>query len=256
MPVLAVTFAAQTAGLLTAAVLLVATGEPLSAAGWAWGLAAGAVGCGALLVFYRALASGVMSLVAPVSAAGAVIPIAVALAGDADATALALVGMALALLGAAGCGVAPGRIALTREALLLAVLAAVGIGTLLTLLGESARADGSSGLGAVLAARVAGVVVITAILAAQAARPLRVALRTPRALAVAPLVGVLDTAANATFAVASEDAGRAAVVALLGSLYPLATLVLARLVLNERLSALQGVAALCAIGGAAVAGAA
>ena len=91
---------------------------------------------------------------------------------------------------------------------------------------------------------------------ALAGRPVREALARPSALVVVPLVGLLDTAANATFAVASEDDARAAVVAVLGSLYPLMTLVLARLVLHERLSALQGLAAVGAIGGAALASAA
>lgn len=256
LPVLAVTLVAQLAGLASAALVFALAGARLSAAGWVWGLGAGAVGCLALVVFYVALARGVMSLVAPVSAVGGIIPIVVALAGTADATVLALAGMALALLGAAGCAIAPGRIALTREALALAVLAAVGIGTLLALLGESARADGSSGLGAVLAARVAGTTVVVLAVAALGGRPLRMALARPRALAVVPLVGVLDTAANAAFALASEDAGRAAVVAVLGSLYPLMTLLLARMVLRERLSALQALAAVGAIGGAALASAA
>ncbi len=253
---LAVTFGAQSAGLTAAAVVVVVSGSPLSGAGWAWGLAAGAIGCLSLLVFYRALARGVMSLVAPVSAAGALIPIGVGLAGGEDVSALALAGMALALLGAVGCGLAPGRIVLSREALGLAVLAAVGIGVLLTLLAKSAQADGSSGLGAVLAARVAGASVTGAGLLALRGAPLRRALETPRAFAVPLMVGVLDTAANAAFAVASEDEARTAVVALLGSLYPLATLLLARLVLSERLSVLQAVAAAGAIGGAAIAGAA
>lgn len=256
LPVLAVTLVAQLAGLLTAIVLFLATDASLSDAGWAWGLGAGGVGCLALLVFYRALARGVMSLVAPVSAVGGVIPVAVALAGDADATVLAGLGMAIALLGAAGCAIAPGKIVLTREALGLALLAALGIGILLTLLGEASRADGSSGLGAVLAARVAGVTVITLVVAAQAGRPVRQALATPSALVIVPLVGILDTAANATFAVASEDAGKAAVVAVLGSLYPLMTLVLARLLHGERLALLQTLAAVGAIGGAALASAA
>jgi drug/metabolite transporter (DMT)-like permease len=252
LPVLVVTVTAQLAGLATAALVLVISGEPLSAAGWAWGLAAGAVGCLALIVFYRALASGVMSLVAPVSAVGGVIPIAVALAGDADATALGLAGMAIALLGAAGCALAPGHVVLSREAIVLAVSAAVGIGLLLTLLGEAARADGSSGLGAVFAARVAGASVTTiAFLARRRGMPVQ-----RSALLIVPLVGVLDTAANAAFAVASEDVAKAALVALLGSLYPLATLVLARLILHERLAALQGLAAVAAIGGAALASAA
>ncbi len=256
LPVLAVTLVMQVAGLVTAALVFVLTGASLSGAGWAWGLAAGAVGCAALAVFYTALARGVMSLVAPVSAAGAIIPVTVALAGDTEATTLALVGMAIAIAGAAGCALAPGRIVLTREALVLALLAAVGIGVLLALLGEASRADGSSGLGAVLAARVAGFGVIGVAVLALRGRPVREALTRPAALLVVPLVGVLDTAANAAFAVAAEDVARAALVAVLGSLYPLATLVLARLVHDERLAALQAAAAVSAIGGAALASAA
>ncbi len=256
LPVIAVTLAAQAAGLITAVVLFFATDASLSAEGWAWGLGAGTVGCLALVVFYRALARGVMSLVAPVSAVGGVIPIAVALAGDADATLLAFAGMVLALAGAAGCALAPGKIVLTREALWLALLAALGIGILLTLLGESARAPGSTGLGAVLAARVAGFTVVALVVAAQLGRPVREALTRPSALLIVPLVGILDTAANATFAVASEDAERAAVVAVLGSLYPLMTLVLARVLNGERLALLQALAAAGAVGGAALASAA
>lgn len=256
LSVLAVTLVAQFSGLLTAVVLFLATDSALSAGGWAWGLGAGTVGCAALVVFYRALSRGVMSLVAPVSAVGGVIPVAVALAGDANASVLAVLGMAIALAGAAGCALAPGRIVLTREALVLALLAALGIGILLALLGAASRAPGSSGLGAVLAARVAGFSVVTAVVAAKAGGPIREALAKPAALAVVPLVGILDTAANATFAVASEDAGRAAVVAVLGSLYPLMTLLLARLLHGERLALLQALAAVSAVGGAALASAA
>ena len=157
LPVLAVAFGAQLAGLVSVAVLVALTGSGLSSAGWAWGAAAGLVGAGALTVFYRALSTGVMSLVAPVSATGAVVPVAVALAhGDGGST-MALAGMALALLGAAGCGLVPGKVVLTRQALGLALVAALGIGTFLALIQQSAQTDGSSGLGAVLAARVVGI---------------------------------------------------------------------------------------------------
>ena len=253
---LAVTLAMQLAGLVTARRAAGRRARRCPRAGWAWGLAAGAVGCGALVIFYTALARGVMSLVAPVSAAGAIIPVTVALAGDADATTLALVGMAVAILGAAGCALAPGRIVLTREALVLAVLAAVGIGMLLALLGEASRAEGSSGLGAVLAARVAGFTVIAVAILALRRPPGAGGAGAAAALAIVPLVGVLDTAANATFAVASEDveqrgAGRGARLAVpaghagAGPAGP-----------RRAAVALQALAAVGAIGGAALASAA
>lgn len=256
LPVLAVALGSQSVGLVSVALLVLATDSPLSGAGWAWGAAAGMVGAAALAVFYRALSEGVMSLVAPVSATGAVVPVAVAIAGGGGGGALTLAGMALALAGAAGCGLVPGRVVLTRRALGLALLAALGIGTFLALIQQSAQADGSSGLGGVLAARASGTVLTAVACLALAGRPLRGLGREHAALGVVAVVGLMDTGANALFAVASEDVRHAAVVAVLGSLYPLITLLLARLALGERLVRLQALAAAAALAGAAMASAA
>jgi drug/metabolite transporter (DMT)-like permease len=64
-------------------------------------------------------------------------------------------------------------------------------------------------------------------------------------------VGVGDTGANALFAVASET-GSDAVVAVLGSLYPVTTVLLARAFLGERLTARQAAGVALALGGAAL----
>ncbi len=254
LPVLAVALGSQLTGLVSVVALVAVTGADVSPAGRGWGVAAGVVGAGALAVFYLALAGGVMSLVAPVSATGAVVPVVVAVAGGDAAGPLALGGMALAVAGAAGCGLVPGRIVLTRRALGLAILAALGIGTFLALLQQAAQA--SSGLGAVLTARAAGATVLGSACLVLAGRPLRGLRRAGGALRLAMLVGLLDTGANALFSVASEDADGAALVAVLGSLYPLMTLVLARLALGERLVPVQALAAGAALTGAAIATAA
>jgi drug/metabolite transporter (DMT)-like permease len=52
--------------------------------------------------------------------------------------------------------------------------------------------------------------------------------------------GILDASANALFQVAAQS-GNLAVIAVMGSLYPVTTVLLARFVLNERLGRLQGI---------------
>ena len=72
-----------------------------------------------------------------------------------------------------------------------------------------------------------------------------------RDLPILLLVGVLDTAGNALFAVATTKS-LLAVVAVLGQLYPVVTVLLARLVLGERISLGQGVGVLSAFAGVAL----
>lgn len=252
--VLVIAAGSQLTGLALLLVVVVATRSDVAAGGLALGALAGLVGAGSLMVFYRALALGMMSLVAPVAAAGAVIPVLVAVAGGDDVSALAVAGMALAILGAVGCGLVPGTITLTRGALGLAATAAVGFGCFLALVQLGTQVAGSSGPGTILAARAAGAVTAVAAIVVSGRGGLVVGLeRGVVGLVVA--VGLLDVTANLLFAVASEDASAGAVVAVLGSLYPLATVLLARVVDGERLVRLQALSVVAALGGAALAGA-
>src|SRR4051812_28415607 len=73
---------AQASAVLVAVVLVVVDpSDRPDAAGVAWGIAGGFVGAGALAAFYRGLSIGTMSIVAPVTAVGAVVPVAVGVAG-------------------------------------------------------------------------------------------------------------------------------------------------------------------------------
>ena len=248
MAVLAVTFISQLAGLLTVGLLLLATGDPLSVAGALWGLGAGVVGAATLGVFYAALAGGAMSLVAPLSACGAVVPVGIALARGGAVGAPTLAGILVAL---AGIALIARRdddaLALTPRVLGLAAAAALGIGTGLTLLQLGAGAEGSSGVGVVVAARASAVSLTGLALLATGAR-----LSAPRGgIALIAAVGVADTGANALFAVASEG-GADALVAMLGSLYPVTTVLLARTLLAERMTVRQGVGVGLALAGAAL----
>jgi uncharacterized membrane protein len=66
---------------------------------------------------------------------------------------------------------------------------------------------------------------------------------------LASAAGILDAVANGLFQLASQR-GLLSVVAVLGSLYPAATVVLARVVINERMNAIQGVGVVLALGAA------
>jgi drug/metabolite transporter (DMT)-like permease len=191
-----------------------------------------------------------MSLVAPLTACGGAVPVVAALvAGDVPEP-LTSAGLVVAFAGAVivsrpadAAAAVPG---MERAALVHSLVAASALGLGLTFLQQAAKAPGDATLGLSLAAALttAGVLVVTS-----AARG---ALGAPPAFLLPAIVGcgVLDVTANVLFAQASAD-GEAASVAVLGSLYPLATVLLARVWLGERISATQGAGVLAAMAGVA-----
>jgi drug/metabolite transporter (DMT)-like permease len=242
-PLLGVLVAGQTTGTALVAATALLAGEPWpSAAAVAWGVAAGAIGAIGLAALYRGLAIGRMALVAPVSAVlSAAIPVAWGALAEGLPPASKLTGFALALAGiwlvARADGPGDGR-----EGLGLALVAGCGFGGFLVLMHEAAQggtfwplaaARGTSAalaLGVALARR-------QAIVPARAVAPLAV------------LSGVLDAGGNACFVLAAK-AGRLDVAAVLSSMYPAATVLLAAVLLRERVSRPQGaglVAVLAAI---------
>jgi len=237
LPVLAVLAWVQAAGLALGVVVLVIFRPDMTAEGLAWGAAAGVIGAVAIGTFYAALAAGAMSLVAPLAACGAVIPAVVAIVGGENPSLLVVTGLVLALAGAVLVAREPidgPAVPLSRLALTLAVGSAVGIGLLSTLLQHASQVDGSSALAAVIAARAAAAPLTFAVVLAR-----RSSVRVGRG-DVAPLVaaGVLDTSANGLFAIATTK-GSDAVAAVLGSLYPVATVILAAALLHERVHRAQ-----------------
>ncbi len=204
---------------------------------------AGAIGLAAL---YRGLAVGAMGIVAPISAASPIVPLSVdAAQGVVPATAQWL-GVALVLGGIVTLSREPKnggqRIAAGAG---LAVVAAVGFG--LFFVGLDAGADESAPW-AVVAARSASVTFAVA----AAVFITRTSLRPPRALLPALVaIGVFDTGANVLVAYALTK-GAAGIVAVLSALYPVVTVVLARVVLEEQLSSSRRVGGVVALGGAAL----
>ncbi|HJW75922.1 MAG TPA: DMT family transporter [Thermoleophilia bacterium] len=186
-----------------------------------------------LLAFYRALAIGPMSVVAPIIATDAVVPVAVGLLTGERPGAPAYLGMVLAVGGVALVSWSKGRDSdhATRFAILLAAVTAVLFGILLVGLSYGGR---DSPYWAVFDARLASACVIVAYLAASR-RGFDLTVRTVPVLAC---VGLLLTGANLLFTVATTI-GYLSVVSILGSLGPGVTTAFAQTMLGERLAVRQ-----------------
>ena len=218
-----------------------------------WGALAGVTGGGGVALLYRALAIGVMAVVAPTTAVCAVvIPVFVSVALGERPAATTFGGIALAIVaivlvshssdGASGTrGEADER---RTKAFFLAVLSGVVIGFFFVAL---SRTSSQAGLWPLVAARTVsvGLFAVMAVLASKS-------LRIPAAiLGIVVAAGALDMLANFLYLVASR-AGPLSMVVTLASLYPASTVLLARLVLHERLSARQWVGVACALVAVAV----
>ncbi len=236
-PVLAVTAVVQFAGLLILLPALVLLPGRPSVAAFGIGALAGIAGAVGLLLYLRALAVGPMGVVAPLSAVvGAGLPLLVGVLTGERLGPLTLLAIAVALvaivLATAGTGGAGGH----RVGPLLGLAAGVGFG--LFFIGLDATPP-DSGLWPLLAGRVVTVTLLTALvlLRGSTARPNRLMI----------ISGVADSVANVGFLLATRlgDLGVSAVVV---SLYPIVVVVLARMVLGERLSSLQFTSAGLALG--------
>ena len=211
---------------------------PAAAAG-----VAGLIGLGAL---YRGLAIGAMGIVAPISAASPLVPLAVDAARGLTPAALQWLGIVLVLAGIVVLSREPSGVGTTRIAAGagLALVAALGFGGFLV--GLDAGSDESAPW-AVVAARSAAVATVLA-----AAVVTSTSLRPPvRFLPILVAVGIFDTGANVCVAFATTK-GAAGIVAVLSALYPIVTVVLARLFLGERLSVPRRAGGVVALAGAAL----
>jgi drug/metabolite transporter (DMT)-like permease len=251
LPALAVVLWSQLAGGILLLGVALASGEQPDAHGLLWGSAAGAVGALGLLSFYRGLAVGAMSIVAPVSGCGAILPVIVSFATGHPPGLVADAGIVVALAGVVLVSIhseseahPSGRPGL---ALGLAGLAALGFGAFFVLLQHAG--SGSSHLWPVVGARIGSLALLLTIVIA-GWRPLP--WPGTRMLPVAG-AGLADATANALWLLAATQ-GNLGVAAVLGSLYPVATVILGRLVLSERLSSMQGAGIAMALVGVALVG--
>jgi drug/metabolite transporter (DMT)-like permease len=235
-PLVTVLLVAQVAAVAMGIAFVAASGDAFPDLGPALlATGAGVAGCAALAAFYRGLAIGTMSIVAPVSATGAAVPVLVGLATGERPGGVQIAGIVVAMVGIVlaarePAGAEPGSA--VRASLALAGLAAVGFGTFFVLIDRATELGGAPW--SLLLVR-AGEVALLGMLAL-ATRPAM----PSGARDAAPLlgIGVLDFSATAFFALATEQ-GLLSVVSVVGSLYPAVTVVLARVVLAERVARSQ-----------------
>ncbi len=232
----AVVTVSQAAGLVGLLLVLPLLGGDPTGTDLVWGAVAGTTGAAGLLLFYRALAVGVMSVVAPVTAVStAALPVLGGLLLGERIGLLAALGIVLALT-AVVLVAAEGGLSSLLDARLGTVAPALASGVVFGVFFVLLDRTGEdSGLSPLVAARVVSVLLVGT-LALASGRSLRV----PRpALPVVLLAGVGDMAANALFLVATQVGGSLAITGVLASLYPASTVVLAQVVLRERLAGAQ-----------------
>lgn len=226
----------QVSGLVALVALLPWLGGSVGGADLGWGALAGLAGAAGLLVFFRALAGGVMSVIAPVTAVtAAAVPVLVGLLGGEQIGTWASVGVALALAAVVLVSAESGLLALraARPASLIPALVAGAMFGLFFVLLD--RTSDGSGLTPLVAARLASVVLVVGI--ALARRKKLTVTRSALPLVVASGIG--DMTANALFLLATQQDGQLAITGVLASLYPVSTVVLAQVVLRERLVGAQ-----------------
>ena len=224
---------AHACGLVLMLALAWLSGEPVPPrSSLYWGALAGITGAFGIAALYKALAIGRMGVVAPVaSVVTAILPVLVGIRAEGMPAAVQLTGFGLALVSIWLVARPEGEID-SHRGLGLALLAGVMFGLFLV----AGRQAGYGGVfWPLVAARSASTLLMLLIVAVAGSdgRPLR------PALVPILLSGLLDSGANALFIAATRH-GRLDVAAVLSSLYPASTVILARLLLKERISRVQG----------------
>jgi drug/metabolite transporter (DMT)-like permease len=244
---IAIVLISQIAGLIPLAVLLFVLPAAPSREDFIWGTIAGLAGSAGVALLYRALAVGTMSVVAPTTAVCAVmLPVFVeALRGERlpvltqSGIALAIVAIVLVSQHDTPSSDRASKGRRLPAGLGLAFVSGVAIGLFFLAL---ARTSPDAGLWPLLASRGLSAVIFGAVLVA-AYWPLTL---QPAVLKTAIACGVVDMLANALYLIASRGE-RLSIVVTLASLYPASTLILARIVVGERLSTRQAVGIACAL---------
>ena len=216
---------------------------------WVWGIVAGLSGGIGVALLYRALAVGTMAVVAPITAVCAtMIPVLFAFGLGERLRPLTVIGIALAFVAIALVSQPRTPDGVTAQSsgkrsfppgVLLALLAGVAVGLFFLAL---ARTTTAAGMWPLIAARITSVTLFGSIALATG----RSVCMSRTAVATATAGGALDMLANALYMIAAR-VGPLSIVITLASLYPAGTVLLARLVLGERLSFMQTAGIVCAL---------
>ena len=230
--VLPVLMWAQIGGIAAIAIAVSVRGH--GPAGWAvlYGIGAAFGGMLGLFAYYRGMVTGAMSVVAPVAGVSAVIPVIFGIATGDDPSVPQVAGVAVAL---AGVGLASIEHQEGRRRVAagvgLALLAACGFGFYFPWMHAAGKVDF---WWASLVFRTTALLLVASVVAGR-----RIDVRLSRRnVAIACAVGIVDTVGNVCFAASSKH-GLVSLTAVLASLYPVLTVLLAASLLRERVAPLQ-----------------
>ena len=244
LPALTVLATSQPFGLAALGIAVAVRGTGIPGDEVAWSALAAVFGTVGLIAFYRGMAAGAISVVAPIAAIAAGIPVVwgVAVSGD-HVSGLQALGFVAALGGsvAASLELRPERTQLAAG-VGWAALAMLCFGAYYIPMHAASTQDW---LWPAFLVRCTSVTLVWTVVLARRVRPAGFRAHWVGLVAI----GILDTAGNALYAAASSTHGLISVVSVLASLYPVVTVLLARLVLGERVQRTQDAGVVVALVG-------
>jgi drug/metabolite transporter (DMT)-like permease len=244
LPSLTVLAVSQPFGLAALGIAVAVRGTGIPGDEVAWAALAALFGTVGLFAFYRGMAAGAITVVTPIAAVAAAIPViwGVAVSGD-HIDGLQALGFVAALGGsvAASLELRPERTQIAAG-VGWAVLAMLCFGAYYVPMHAASTQDW---LWPSFLFRCTSVTLVWSVVLARRAGPTRLRGHWTALIAI----GLLDTGGNALFAAASSTHGLLSIVSVLASLYPVVTVLLARIVLGERVQRTQDAGVLVALAG-------
>jgi drug/metabolite transporter (DMT)-like permease len=243
MPALVVMAASQPFGLAALAIAVAVRGTGPPGGEVAWSALGALLGTAGIVAFYRGMAAGAISVVVPIAAMGSGIPVIWGLIQGDSVSFLQELGFIAAIGGSVLTTVEQrGNRRRLATGTGWGVLAMLAFGAYFVPFHAAAQHDW---LWPSFLFRVASVSLVWATVAARRERVQGVRLHLPALVAI----GLLDTGGNVLFAAASSSHGLLSVVSVLASLYPVVTVLLAQLLLRERIHPAQNVGVVTTLAG-------
>ena len=197
-----------------------------------WGAASGVLGLVGLVAFYAALSTGLMGIVSPIASFGVVIPLCIGLLSGEQPSKAQYLGILVAVVGIVLASGPELSSRATAKPVVLALIAAVAFGFAVYFMAQGGRTGNP--IMTVVTMRVVQVCILLTIAGLMRSNGGLVTRDIPMLTAI----GVTDATANILFTYASMD-GMLSIVSVLGSLYPVVTVILAWIFLKERLMPIQ-----------------
>ncbi|MEN9923336.1 MAG: hypothetical protein RIS09_850 [Actinomycetota bacterium] len=228
-------------GLLSVVIYSLLTGELWVADALPYASLAGITGLLGLAFFYTALSTGPMGIVSPIAALGAIVPVAYGFSQGEAPSQVQWIGIIVAIVGVTLASGPEISGTVGARPIVLSALAAVSFGSCLIFL---AKGGAFSVTTTAIGMRIQSVVILLLVVVIAKS----FSSTNPTDWLWLAVIGVFDIGANISLTVAAQT-GYLSLVGMLGSLYPVVTVLLARFVLQERLKGIQYYGVAIALGG-------